>query len=127
MYARYKHNFEIENYLDFIIEKKYKVALTQFRLSSHDLAIERGRYENLNRSERICKLCNSKSVECEYHFLLVCPFYRELRQKYFRPYYCHWPTINKFDDIMSKTNRKVILNVAKFLYNASNLRKINVV
>ena len=62
MYARFKHNFELENYLNFITEKKYKVALTQFRLSSHDLAIERGRYENINRSERICKLCNSKSV-----------------------------------------------------------------
>ena len=42
-------------------------------------------YENLNRSERICKLCNSKSVECEYHFLLVCPFYRELRQNILDP------------------------------------------
>ena len=125
MYARYKHNFELENYLNFITEKKYRVALTQFRLSSHDLAIERGRYENINRSERICKLCNMKSVECEYHFLLVCPFYRELRQKYFRPYYCHWPTINKFEDLMTKTNRKIILIVAKFLYDASNLRKIN--
>ena len=86
-----------------------------------------GRYENINRSERICKLCNSKSVECEYHFLLVCPFYRELRQKYFKPYYWHWPTINKFEDLMTKTNRKIILNVAKFLYDASNLRKINTV
>ena len=62
MYARYKHNFELENYWNFITEKKYKVALTQFRLSSHDLAIERGRYENINRSERICKLCNSKTL-----------------------------------------------------------------
>ena len=68
MYARYKHNFELENYLNFITEKKYNVALTQLRLSSHDLALERGRYEYINRSDRICKLCNSKSVECEYHF-----------------------------------------------------------
>lgn len=68
MYARYKHDFELENYLDFITEKKYKIALTQFRLSSHDLAVERGRYENLIRNERICKLCNSNCVENEYHF-----------------------------------------------------------
>ena len=47
MYARYKHDFELENYLDFIVEKKYKFALTQFRLSSHDLAIERGRYQKI--------------------------------------------------------------------------------
>ena len=63
MYARYKHDFEMEKYLDFITEKKYKIALTQFRLSSHDLAIERGRYVNLNRCGRVCKLCNSICVE----------------------------------------------------------------
>ena len=57
MYARYMHDFELEYYLDFISEKKYKIALTQFRLSSHDLAVERGKYENLIRNERICKLC----------------------------------------------------------------------
>lgn len=127
MYARYKHNFDLENYLVSTIEKKFKIALTQFRLSSHDLAIERGRYENLNRSERVCKFCNSNLIKCEYHFLLVCPLYRELRQKYFKPYYCHWPTINKFEDLMSNSNKKVISNVAKFVYNASNLRKLNIV
>ena len=41
MYTNFKHNFEFEHYLDFIQEKKYKVAFTKFRLSSHDLAIER--------------------------------------------------------------------------------------
>ena len=46
-YARCKHEFEIEKYLDFIKEKKFKFALTQFRLSSHNLAIERGRFENI--------------------------------------------------------------------------------
>ena len=127
MYARYKHDFELENYLDFIVEKKYKFALTQFRLSSHDLAIERGRYQRLDRTDRNCKLCNSNVVECEYHFLLVCPFYLELRRKYFKPYYCHWPTITKFENLMSKTSKNVILNVAKFIYHASNLRKINIV
>ena len=48
MYAQYKHDFEMEKYLDFITNKKYKIALTQFRLSSHDLAIECGRYECAN-------------------------------------------------------------------------------
>ena len=38
MYPRYKHDFfVVENYLDFISEKKYRIALSQFRLSSHEL------------------------------------------------------------------------------------------
>ena len=47
-------NTNSEKYLDFIKEKKFKFALTQFRLSSHNLAIERGRFENIARTERVC-------------------------------------------------------------------------
>lgn len=122
MYSRYKHNFGFENYLDFIHEKKFKTVFTKFRLSSHDLAIERGRYENTPRNERICKNCNLNMVENEYHFLLVCPKYRELRQNFLKRYYCQWPTLNKFDDLMSKTSKPVLMNLAKFLYFAMKLR-----
>ena len=32
LYARYKHDFNFEKYLNFISENKYRVALTKFRL-----------------------------------------------------------------------------------------------
>ena len=124
MYSRFKHEFNMENYLDFIKEKKYRFALTRFRLSSHDLAIERGRYENIARIDRICVFCNSNFVESEYHFLLACPFYRELRQRFLKPYYGHWPTLQKFDDLMCKSNKTVILNLAKFIYFAFKSRQL---
>jgi hypothetical protein len=34
-------------------------------------------------------------------FLLACPKYREHRNKYLKPYFCRWPTINKFELIMN--------------------------
>ena len=40
MYAIFEHEFEIEHYLDFVIEKKYIIAITKVRLSSYDLAID---------------------------------------------------------------------------------------
>ena len=46
--------------------------LCKFRISSHDLEIERGRYYTIDVDYRICKLCNIK-VEDEIHFLLECP------------------------------------------------------
>ena len=81
MYSRYKHEFDLENYLDCIENKKFRIVLSKFRLSSLDLAAERGRYDDKNRNDRICKLCNGSLIENEYHFLLVCPLYRELRQR----------------------------------------------
>ena len=122
-YARFKHKFCHEKYLDIVTENKYRKALTQFRLSSHDLAIERGRYQNIDRQERICNFCTGKLVESEYHFLLVCPLYRELRQKYMKSYYCRWPTLNKFDSLMSADNKRTILSLAKYIYYASELRR----
>ena len=122
-YARFKHEFTCEKYLDFITNEKYRFALTRFRLSSHELEIERGRYENKPMIERICKCCNMHMVENEYHFALVCPLYTGLRRKFFKEYFCHWPSLNKFDDLMMSNSKHIILNVAKFVFYASQLRR----
>lgn len=124
-YCRYKHDFAFENYLDVLKENKYRVALTRFRLSSHDLNIEQGRYDNVPRHERICKCCRTcmNVVDTKYPFLLVCPLYRELRLKYFKQYLCHWPNIYKFDSLMMSKTKSTILNLASFVYFASKLRK----
>ena len=42
---------------------------------------ETGRYEKgRNDSGRVCQLCNSGSVEDEFHFLLKCPLYKQERE-----------------------------------------------
>lgn len=121
-YCIFKHSFELENYLDIIRENKYRVTLSRFRTSSHNLNIETGRYENLPREQRICKSCNMKKVETEYHFLLVCPRYRELRIKFFKPYYCHWPNLFKFETILASKSKKTIFALSKYLYCANQIR-----
>ena len=40
----------------------------------HDLAIEKGRYANVVRKDRICPLCKN-GVEDEMHFLFFCNFF----------------------------------------------------
>lgn len=121
-YSRFKHTFELEAYLDNIKNRKFKIALCRFRLSSHKLEIERGRYHNIPRSERICKFCTQNVVENEYHFLLTCPLYTHLRKQYLKQYYYRWPTLNKFDKLMGSTNRNEILNVSKYIFYADKLR-----
>ena len=91
-----------------ITNKRFRITLSRFRLSSHKLEIERGRHHNIDRENRICIFCNLKAIENEYHFLLVCPLYRDIRKQYLTSYYCSWPTINKFETLLSKQNKKVI-------------------
>ena len=80
MYSRFKHDFLFETYLDTIPDQKFRITLTKFRLSSHNLAIERRRFKNIPRNDRICRCCNLHMVESEYNFLLVCPLYKDLRK-----------------------------------------------
>ena len=121
-YCRYKHEFKFELYLDTIHEKKFKIALSRFRLSFHRLEIEQGRYHDIPRNERLCKSCSKNCIESENHFLLVCPFYKEVRRQYLKPYFCRWPTLSKFDRIMSTENEKEIVNLAKYINFATKVR-----
>ena len=46
--------------------------LANFRISSHKLEIEKGRYMNIPAEQRVCRLCKL-DVENEIHFILECP------------------------------------------------------
>ena len=72
-YNIFKHTFEMEDYFKYVNTSKYRISLTKFRLSSHCLAIEEGRYENIARENRICLNCNMNTVENEFHFFACLP------------------------------------------------------
>ena len=69
--------------------KKFRIVLSQLRLSAHQLRIETGRYSQnrVDRALRLCTLCDRSDIEDEYHFVLICPAYSQIRQKYIRPFY----------------------------------------
>jgi exonuclease III len=82
-YRTFKHDFKLECYLVDIQDYKLRKILTRFRLSNHDLAIEKGRYRRIPRDERICEACGKGEIETEEHFLLKCPMYSEIRNDLF--------------------------------------------
>ena len=78
----FKHDISTQGYLNSIIDKKkYRITLSRFRVSPHDLQIETGRHHNIDIRDKKCNNCNMNMIEDEYNFLLVCPKHRELRQK----------------------------------------------
>lgn len=122
LYNKFKLTNEYEKYLDVVKNPKFLLTLSRFRLSSHQLEIETGRYIGLTRDERFCQNCNMRMIEDEYHFLLVCPNYSDLRKKYFPLYYCHWPTMQKFVALMSSNNKFLLTKISKYLYFAQKRR-----
>ena len=80
-YNKIKREFIREKYLDCVTNDKVRIALSRFRCSAHNLAIEEGRYRNIERNQRFYTRCNTNVVKNEYHFMLVCPLYRDIRNE----------------------------------------------
>ena len=76
-------NFCSQFYLGKSIPKLYKKCISKIRLSSHNLCIETGRHKTIPRDKKFCETCTS-TIENEYHFLLVCRVYKELRSKFLK-------------------------------------------
>jgi hypothetical protein len=96
-------------------------AITKIRLSSHKLQIECGRYTKTVKTERICPVCQSSIIEDEYHYILVCPLYSELRLKYIQSYYFVRPSMWKLILMLSNTSQTTMCNLGKFLTIATQL------
>ena len=56
--------------------------ITKFRVSDHTLEVETGRYKNIPRENRNCKICKDE-IDDEYHFFLNCKQNLNLRNKLF--------------------------------------------
>ena len=66
--------FKYERYLNCISNDTNRLNLTRLRLSAHNLEIEAGRYLNIERENRFCKICNIRVVESESIFFYVVQF-----------------------------------------------------
>jgi hypothetical protein len=56
--------------------------MARFRLSSHNLNVETGRYNGVRWDNRVCELCGSGQVQDEQHVVFECPGTSRLRDKH---------------------------------------------
>ena len=125
-YVTFKDEFRLESYLLDIKSFKLRKILAKFRLSSHDLEIEKGRYHKppIPAELRTCKLCGSGEIENEEHFLLNCPNLTNIRQKLQEHLIDNGlMTPLTLKSILLTRNPKCIFHVAKFLEKAFAYRE----
>ena len=115
--------YSLQYYLSKFIPVHLRKCITKFHLSSHNLAIETGRYSTTDRSKRTRFSCVDE-IEDEYHFILVCPLYHSLRKQYIKPYYWKIPSVYKLIKLLQINNIKQLRQFGKYLYSATNLRNI---
>ena len=102
------------------LNKEERHTLTTFRISSHRLEVERGRYFGLKFENRIYKLCNDH-VEDEEHFMISCKNLEHIRVDYLNFITDKYPNLQflnnelKFIWLLISEDRLIMSPVAKLL------------
>ena len=109
------HNFE------------HRRAITKIRTSSHNLAIESGRWEKKDRENRICENCLLNVVEDESHFLYECHMHIQERKILHEKLSEIGKISNNFQNFNTqifRTDDLASLNaIGKFVMNSLNRRE----
>ena len=120
-YVTFKNTFCYENYLN-NINIEHRKALTRFRISAHNLAIERGRYSRppTPLENRTCRFC-PEHVESELHFLCECKQFKEDREILLMQIKAICPLFGRLDInkklvYMMTVEGEVMKNIARFIH-----------
>ena len=116
-------DFKFQTYLDNLTIMKFQQNLTRLRVSSHRLEVACGRWARPERTpldDRKCKLCHK--LEDEYHFILECPLYTDLRKQFISKFYWGRPNMPKFIELCKSENQNVQKRFSMFIEKAFKVR-----
>ena len=124
-YRHFKSLLEPEFYLNVDLPHTFKSTLANFRCSSHDLMIEKGRHLSIDREFRFCQICQKQNIlviEDEFHFIFQCSIYEDLRKEHFKKYWLKNRTLQCLYSILSCDSELVVHKISKYLFKAFQLR-----
>ena len=99
--------------------------MSRLRVSSHRLEIEAGRWTKTVKTplvNRKCKMCNV--LEDEFHFILECPLYRDLRTELISKYFWRRPNMPKFVELCMSEAINRQKKISMFIEKAFKIRKL---
>ena len=113
------HKFHF--FVDNIPIAKHRNAFIRLIVSSHRLRVETGRWQRpvIPYEQRLCENCGR--LDDEYHLLLECQKYHELRLRYIPPYYRIRPSMLKCTQLVNSHQKKTLQNMSKFVFECFQL------
>ena len=116
-YKEIKPTIDMSIYLEKLTNVKHRRAISKIRLSSQNLNIELGRHRQIERNNRKCTFCDLDELEDEYHIILKCPQYGDIRTKYIKKYYYTRPSTFKLVQLFQNDHLN-IKNLARYVIEA---------
>ncbi|MEW8546520.1 MAG: reverse transcriptase family protein [Candidatus Thiodiazotropha sp.] len=113
-YRIFKTDFLFEKYITELPANSY-IALAKFRTTNNRLPIEKGRWDNIDRNERYCNLCNTNLIGDEFHYIFECEFFNNVRKMYLPKYYLKHYNTFKFAQLMSNSSTKQLHRLSQFV------------
>jgi hypothetical protein len=111
-YLNFKEKHEFECYFK-TLSRADHINLFKFRTANHSLPIETGRYDGTLLNERLCNLCGTGQIGSEEHYLLVCNYFSNERDRYIGNYLAHPHNLN-FKSLISSSSISLLKQVSKF-------------
>ena len=117
LYRDIKEVHDTEFYLRQQCNCHLRQGLSKIRLSSHKFFVERGRWSKpkVEYIERLCTLCDQGDIEDEYHILMTCPHYLDLRVKFIKKQYYVRPSMHKFQKLLNTTCKRELFRLMTFI------------
>ena len=130
-YAEMKGAHKMELYLNCGLPKSYMKNIASFRLSTHKLEVEVGRYHKpkpIPAEERICRQCDTGKMENEFHLMFECDKYNSLRLLFQTEikdagFIGSINDHNALNNIFTSQCSKVLFSLGKYLQNCMAIRK----
>ena len=124
-YMLFKDELRTEEYIKQHLNKRKRSLLAQTRLGILPLHIETGRYNNTPFDNRKCTICNTDVLEDEFHFIMSCPNYINLRTKLFNEAKSICENFNDLSDDVKFTTlfKKCHKPLATYINDAFYVRK----
>lgn len=114
----------LQLYLCKPLSPNMRKLISKLRLSSHKLCTETGRYTGVNRDDRICHKRQFGVIEDNFHFILQCSFYANVRRQYLKPHYFRRPSAFKLVQKLCSQSTKELCSLAKYIKTAFSTRDI---
>ena len=100
-----------------MLPKHKYIPILKFRLSNHTFPVEIHRWHNskVPHFERKCNKCNLNDLGDEFHYLLICPHFKQQRIKLLPRYYYTHPNVLTFKELLCTTSITIIDNLRSFI------------
>ena len=112
MYRLFKKQLNFDEHM-LSCNNKERISLTKYRCANSKIPV----YNKIYMYEtELCTLYDLNVNGDEYHYIMICPYFRQSRELYLKPYFDTRPNMLKFDQLFSSENKRTLSRLEKIYY-----------